>query len=259
MKKRYWFLSILCSLLSAGFVLLASWLPTQYQVPIFTYHAISPSWFEPLNNVRPERFCDQMAYLKRHGYKPLSMADFVAGLKSRRVFPAQSVVITFDDGYEDNYTAAYPVLKKYGFAATLFVEVAHLGMPGRLTWSQAKDMDAHGVAIESHVLTGAYLPLLAREEAVREITESRHILELELKRPVRFLAYPTGGFSEDVKQMVRQAGYTAAFTTNRGYDRDLRDLYEIKRIHIKDSDGDFQLWLKASGYYNLIRQSKNPF
>jgi peptidoglycan/xylan/chitin deacetylase (PgdA/CDA1 family) len=168
-------------------------------------------------------------------------------------------VVTFDDGYENNYLAAYPVLKKYSIPATIFVEVGHLGEPGYFSWQQAKDMNAHGIDIESHTLIGAYLPELPHEQAVHQITESKRVLEGKLGHPVRFFAYPVGGFSEDVKQIVREAGYEAAVTTNRGYARVPRDLYELKRIRIKDSDGDLQLWLKLSGYYNFFRGSKKPF
>jgi peptidoglycan/xylan/chitin deacetylase (PgdA/CDA1 family) len=259
MQKRYWALSIVCSLFSAVLVVLALWLPTQYKVPVMTYHTISPSSFEPLNNVRPESFARQMAYLKRQGYKVLTLAQFVDDIIAGRRHDRKSVVITFDDGYQDNYTAAYPVLKKFGFPATVFVEVDHLGNPGRLTWAQALQMDAGGVRMESHVMTGAYLPSAPPEKLVYEVTESKRVLEMELGRPVHFLAYPIGGFSEDVKRIVREAGYKAAFTTNRGYDRAGKDLYEIKRIRIKDSDGDLQLWLKLSGYYNLLRHSQKPF
>lgn len=259
MKKRFLFLSIFGSLLLAGFVLLALWLPKQYQVPILTYHSIAPAWFEPLNNVQPEHFVQQMAYLRQQGYVVLSLSQFIDAQRSGRAHDRKSVVITFDDGYENNYAAAYPVLKKYGFPATIFVEVAHLGTPGYFTWEQAKDMDVHGIDIESHTMVGAYLPELSHEEAVSEITESKRVLEKELGHPVRFFAYPVGGFSEDVKQIVRRAGYAAAVTTNRGYAWVPRDLYEVKRTRVKDSDGDLQLWLKLSGYYNFFRGSKNPF
>lgn len=258
-RKKYFVLSIVCSLLSAAVVLLALWLPGKYQVPVLTYHAIAPSWHEPLNNVRPQRFEKQMAYLKARGYRVLTLDELVQGLRSGARPFHRSVVITFDDGYENNYTAAYPVLSKCGFPATIFVEVGHLGRPGRLTWEQAREMLAGGIAIESHVMTGAYLPGLPREALMQEVLESKKVLERRLGRPVHFMAYPIGGFSEEIKRIVREAGYTAAFTTNRGYDRDALDLYELKRIRIKDSDGEAQLWLKLSGYYNLFRSSKKPF
>ncbi len=259
MKKRYWFLSILCSLFSAAIVLLAAWLPTRYEVPVLMYHALAPVWHEPLNNVQPGHFEQHMAYLKQHGYKVLALSEFVDEIKSGREHDRKSVVITFDDGYENNYTAAFPVLKKYGFPVTIFAEVGRIGAPRHFTWEEVKEMSRQGVDIQSHLMTGAYLPGVSREQAVYEMTESRRVLEMNLGRPVHFLAYPIGGFSEDVKQMARQAGYQAAFATNRGYDRTAKDLYELKRIRVKDSDGDVQLWLKLSGYYNLIRSSKNPF
>lgn len=259
MNRRSLFLSVICSLLSAVFVLLALWLPKQYQVPVLMYHSVARAWFEPLNNVQPEHFAQQMAYLKRAGYKVMSVADLIDEKASGRAHDRKSVVITFDDGYENNYTAAYPVLKEQGIPATVFVEVARLGTPGYFSWEQAKEMDAHGLAVESHVMTGAYLPGLPHGQVVSEVTQSKRVLEMNLGRPVRFLAYPVGGFSENIRQVVRQAGYAAAFTTNRGYGRVPRDVYEIRRIRVKDSDRDLQLWVKLSGYYNLFRSSKKPF
>jgi peptidoglycan/xylan/chitin deacetylase (PgdA/CDA1 family) len=259
MNKRYWVLSIFCSLLAAGFILLAAWLPKQYQVPILAYHAVAPEWFEPLNNVQPEHFDDQMAYLRKQGYKVLSLSDFIDVQRSGREHDRKSVVVTFDDGYENNYTAAYPVLKKYNIPAVIFVEVGHLEGAGYLTWQQAKEMNTNGIDIESHTLAGAYLPRLTHEQVVIQITESKRVLEDKLGHRIRFFAYPIGGFSEDIKQIVREAGYEAAVTTNRGYARVPRDLYELKRIRIKDSDGAFQLWFKLSGYYNFFRGSKKPF
>ena len=258
MKRKFWLFSIVCSLVSATVILLAVWLPVEYQVPVLMYHSVAASWDEALNNVQPEHFARQMAYLKQHGYKILSLAQFIDETRSGRMHDHKSVVVTFDDGYENNFTAAYPVLEQYGIRAAIFVEVAHLGNPGHLTWAQVKDMNAHGIDIESHVLTGAYLPALSHEQAVREITESKEMLQKELGHVIPFLAYPVGGFSEGIKQIVRAAGYAAAFTTNRGFQRVPRDLYEIKRIRIKDSDGVFELWLKLSGYYNFFRESRKP-
>ncbi len=259
MKKRFWVLSLVCSLLSAAFVILAAWLPARYQVPVLMYHSVAPSWHEPLNNVRPESFERQMKFLKDNGYRVLTVAAFVDTLASGGFFDQKSVVITFDDGYENNYTAAFPVLKKYGLPATFFVEVDSIGTEKFFTWAQVKELLANNMAIESHTFLGAYLPELPRDEQRRQITESRRILQERLAHPVLFLAYPIGGFSDEIKELVRQAGYKAAFTTNRGWDRRARDLYELKRIRIKDSDNAFSLFFKLSGYYNFFRSSQSPF
>ncbi len=259
MNKKYFTLSIASSVLSVLILFLALWLPARYQVPIITYHSVAPASAQPLNNVRLQQFEKQMAYIKKHGYKVLRLDDFIADLKAGKSPDHKSVVITFDDGYKDNFTAAYPVLKKNGFPFTIFVEVGNIGSPNRFTWEDAREMSAHGVDIESHLMTGAYLPDLPYKERVFQLKESKRLLEVELKRPVYFLAYPIGGFDDEGKMLVRDLGYKAAFTTNRGKDRKAKDLYELKRIRIKDSDLDAQLWLKLSGYYNLFRHSRNSF
>ncbi|MBF0330560.1 MAG: polysaccharide deacetylase family protein [Candidatus Omnitrophica bacterium] len=258
-RKNFLILSIACSCLSALIFLLGVWVPAQYQVPVLMYHSVAPYSQEPLNNVRLGQFEKQMAYIKNHGYKVLPLGQFVDGLKAGKDFDHKSVVITFDDGYKDNYTSAFPVLKRYGIPATIFVEVGHIGNSNRFTWEDAKEMSASGVDFESHLMTGAYLPDLPLEERISQLTESKRLLEVNLKHPVRFLAFPIGGFDEEGKMLVKKLGYEAAFTTNRGFDRSMKDVYEIKRIRVKDSDFDWQLWLKLSGYYNLFRSSKNPF
>ncbi len=256
--RRVFFLTG-CSLVIAGLVAFAFWLPSQYYIPIMAYHSVAPSWYEPLNNVQVGHFEQQMRFLRAHGYKPLTVDQLLARIRSGHRPAAGEVAIFFDDGYKNNYTTAYPILKKYGFPATIFVEVGHLGNPGHLTWDEAQRMDADGIAIQSHTMTGAYLPSLGPDALVQELTESKHQLEVRLGHPVDYIAYPVGGFSDSIKQLVRRLGYKAGFATNRGYDRTGKDLYELKRIRIKDSDGDLQLWLKLSGYYNLLREKKKPF
>lgn len=246
-------------LLLVGILVFVLWLPSQYYTPVMAYHSVASSWHEPLNNVQAANFEKQMSFLKARGYKVLTVDQFAENVRcGKRPVPGE-VVVSFDDGYRNNYTAAYPILKKYGVPATIFVEVGHLGDPGYLTWDDVRRMDADGIAIQSHTMTGAYLPGLRQDELLREVTESKRQLEARLGRTVDYIAYPIGGFSEDIKELVRQAGYKAAFATNRGYDRTGKDIYEVKRIRIKDSDGELQLWLKLSGYYNLFREKQKPF
>jgi peptidoglycan/xylan/chitin deacetylase (PgdA/CDA1 family) len=234
-------------------------LPGVYQTPVMMYHSIALVSSEPLNNVRPVSFARQMAYLKEHGYRVVSAAELARSVASGKGPVRHAVVITFDDGYQDNYAVAYPVLKGYAFPATLFAEVANIGKPGRITWDEARDMDRGGFSIASHTLIGAYLPDRSVAEQTRQLSESKRLLEQELGHPVDLFAYPVGGFSADIKARVRAQGYTAAFTTNRGYDRRSRDPFEIKRIRIKDTDDGLVLWFKLSGYYNLFRSAQAPF
>ena len=237
-----------------------SWLPGRYVVPIIMYHQVTHTDHPQPNWVSPENFEWQMAYLKDHGYDVIPLDDLVMSARAGKVLPRKSVVITFDDGYENNYTHAFKILKKYGFPATIFVPSDKVNTKGRLTWDQMKEMIASGIDIGSHTQTEAYLPDLPFERQQREIRSSRDTLEQNLGITVDHFAYPIGGFSEDIKAIVKEAGYKSASTTNRGYDRFNKDVFELNRVRFSDQDDrkDY-LWIKLSGYYNLFREAKNPY
>ncbi|MBF0620137.1 MAG: polysaccharide deacetylase family protein, partial [Candidatus Omnitrophica bacterium] len=103
------------------------------------YHAIgSPDLVSDLNNVDPAVFERQMAFLKEHHYRVIPVSEYADGIRAGKRFSHDTVVITFDDGYLDNYEKAYPVLKKYGFPAVIFVGVDNVGTKGRMTWDQLR-------------------------------------------------------------------------------------------------------------------------
>ncbi|MBF0386531.1 MAG: polysaccharide deacetylase family protein [Candidatus Omnitrophica bacterium] len=256
-----------CGVLAAAVIFLFFWLPGRYVVPVLMYHSISiaENQRDSANSVSPAAFERQMRFIKQNGYRVLTADEYAAITAAGGKFPAKSVVITFDDGVLDNFTQAYPVLRKYDLPALIFVPSAAVGGPAeqwawpRLDRAQMLEMSAHGITIGSHTVTHAYLPDLPLDTARREIVDSKRELERQLGRNVDYLAFPTGGFSDEMKLIARQAGYKAAFTTNRGRDRLNWDLYEIKRIRIKDADGAVVLLVKLSGYYNLIRDSQSPY
>jgi peptidoglycan/xylan/chitin deacetylase (PgdA/CDA1 family) len=128
-----------------------------------------------------------------------------------------------------------------------------------LTVEQIKEMIASGIDIGSHTRTEAYLPDLMVERQWNEIQASKAILEENLGITVDYFAYPIGGFSDEIKKIVQESGYKAACTTNRGYDRFNKDVFELNRIRFSDKDirQDY-MWIKLSGYYNLFRKGKSP-
>ncbi|MFC2340938.1 MAG: polysaccharide deacetylase family protein, partial [Selenomonas artemidis] len=136
------------------------------QVLVLNYHMVN-SMFISLA-VEPEDFDWQMKYLVDHGYHtitPDELYDFLAGTGE---LPERPVLITFDDGYVDNYTTAYPILKKYNLKATIFVVTGFLSKrKGYLTWDQLREMEQHGITIESHTVTHAPLPELS-DDRIRE-------------------------------------------------------------------------------------------
>jgi peptidoglycan/xylan/chitin deacetylase (PgdA/CDA1 family) len=255
-------LLIVVSAIVIGAVGFTFWLRDRYVVPILTYHHIGvPSGTKwRLLSVSQRSFEYQMSFLKRHGFQVISFDDLVEGIKKGQEFSRNTVVIQFDDGYEDNYTYAYPILKKYGFPAIIFLVSDKVGTPGFLTWDEIKEMERYNIAAGSHTRHHAYLPRMGLAQAGEEITGSKKIIEDHLGHAINYFCYPSGGFTEDIKGLVKLAGYKAAATTNRGKDRFNFDLYELKRIHMNNTDDHYSgliLWCKLSGYYNLFRQLKN--
>lgn len=231
-----------------------------YTVPVMMYHSISVAQNdrEYANSVSPDRFQYQMDFLRKHGYRVLSLDEYVEGRRAGNNFCCKSAVITFDDGLENNYTHAAPILRAYGFPAAFFVAADFSEREGYLNWEQIKELSRGGITIGSHTANHIYLPGVDRQTRIREITESKKILENVLGKTVHYLAYPIGGFNEEIKKIVREAGYKAAFATNRGYDRFNRDVFKVNRIRFKDSDRGIELRAKLSGFYNLFRKSKSP-
>jgi peptidoglycan/xylan/chitin deacetylase (PgdA/CDA1 family) len=207
-----------------------------------------------LNIVSPQSFDRQMGFLRNNGYHVISLDEYVRENTQRKKFPHNTVVITFDDGYADNYTNAYPILKKYHIPATIFLISDYVGKsPELLNWDQVKEMNAYGIDFESHTRHHVYLPSQTKAQIKDEIAGSKQAIEEHLGKPVYYIAYPTGGFSEEIKAITALAGYKAALTTNRGYDRFDIDLYELSRIRADNWDNDFTFASKVSGFYNLFR------
>lgn len=240
---------------------LAFWcgISNKYVVPIVMYHHVGYAQKPDKNTVSPEIFESQIAFLKKNKYRVIPLGEVVMAIKEKRNLPKQSVVITFDDGYEDNYTNAFPILKQYGFPATIFVITDIIGTSGQLTIGQMKEMLNTGIEMASHTQGHPYLPEQSSERQKKEIFESKRVLQESLGIPVRHISYPSGGFNEQIKTFVKEAGYEGACTTNRGFARLNEDEYELKRIRLSNQDNkELFLWFKLSGYYNFFRKSVNP-
>lgn len=255
MNKKIWLSVPIILLAVAGAVFW--WAPRHYVVPIMMYHHVNRVNPPQPDTVGPERFEWHMAYLKKHHFTVLPLGTFVKAVREGKPLPYKSVVITFDDGYEDNYTQAFPILQKYRFPATVFVVSDSVNTEGFLSTAQMKEMRAQGIDIGSHTRRHVYLPDAPREARREEIVGSKSRLEQELGVTIANFAYPTGGFDAEIQEFVKQAGYDGACTTNRGPDRFNRDVYALKRVRFSDQDNrtDY-LWMKLSGFYNLFRETK---
>jgi len=232
------------------------WMYPRYTVPILMYHYVNEHPWSL--SVTPQNFDRQMKYLRDHRYHAISLDELVAGLRQGRDFAHNTVVVTFDDGWADLYDNAFSILKKYHIPATIFVITQWTGGSSFLNWDQIREMAQHGIDFGSHMQRHSYIPGLVREGIIAEVTGSKKDLERELKKPANHLCYPSGGFTDEAKEIVREAGYLSAVTTNRGMDRYNHDLYELKRVKVTNSDAvkPFHFWAKLTGYYNLFRRTK---
>ncbi|MFA5350619.1 MAG: polysaccharide deacetylase family protein [Candidatus Omnitrophota bacterium] len=240
------------------------WLTPKYSVPILTYHSIGYGYGSFF--VAPENFIKQMEYIKKNGYEVITLDELVRGIKDKKVFKRNKVVITFDDGYKDNFEYAYPILKGFGFPATIFIitdfmDKGSVGGKTFLSWDEVIAMSKDKISFGSHTKTHFYLGAVKNEEAAfEEISGSKKAIEQKIGMPADYLSYPSGGFNEKIKELVADVGYKGACSTNRGFADFNSDVYELKRVKVTNSDmaKPLSFWIKLSGYYNILRKEKKP-
>jgi peptidoglycan/xylan/chitin deacetylase (PgdA/CDA1 family) len=258
MKKKFSVL-LLAVLISGGFYFF--WLSPRYTVPILMYHRIGDE--QGSFSVSPKNFTRQMEFLKKFKYRVISLEELVRSIREKKYIPKNSVVITFDDGYRNNFIYAYPVLKKLNFPATVFLISDFIDTkPEFLKWNEIMVMSKANISFGGHTKTHYYLGIPKDEKvAFEEISGSKKAIEKMTGLPADYFCYPSGGFNQRVKELVAQAGYQGACTTNRGFADYNSDVYELKRIKVTNSDAanPLSFWAKLSGYYNLFRKEKNPY
>lgn len=187
---------------------------------ILCYHRIDekPKQYTVLP---PADFRAQMAYLKKHDFNVVPLSQIVDAAQYGEKLSPRTVALTFDDGFKDNYTIAYPILKQYKFPATLFIYPQYISNGGAaLTWEQLKELAADPlIEIQSHTLTHANLVRMGRRQSAAayaaklegELRQSKAILKEKLNVDATLLAYPYGVYDAKVLAATRAAGYRAAF------------------------------------------------
>ena len=255
--KKTLILAVSLSILLAALYFL--WLSPRYVVPILMYHRFG---YDAGNSlfVTPENFFRQMSYLKTKGYDVIALDELVMGIENNKRFKHKTVVITVDDGHQDSYTYAYPILKEHGFPATIFIIANYIDNEEYfLTWEQIKAMSGNNISFGGHTKNEVYLPSIENSEILWDETAGcKQMIESMAGIPVDYFCYPTGGFTEQIKELLKKAGYKGACTTNRGLIGLNKDVYELKRIKVTNSDmtKPFNFWVKLTGYYNLFRRKR---
>ena len=220
-------------------------------VPILAYHNFSKSSANKMV-VSESAFEEQMKFLKENGYSVITLDQLLDFLDFKEQIPEKSVVITIDDGWKSNIDITFPILKKYGFPATLFVYTDFIGGKKALTWKQIKKLEEDGFDIQCHTKTHRNLTKLKREEPFNEyfrslqieISQPKRVIKSKLNKECIYLAYPYGTTNNLVIALLKRHGYRAAFTVNRGGNPLFVDNYRINRSVIY-------------GEYNLAEFKKN--
>jgi peptidoglycan/xylan/chitin deacetylase (PgdA/CDA1 family) len=227
---------------SPAFAPIATLLPTlpattalSGPVPILMYHyirTVDPA-SDPLGyalSVTPELFEQQMAWLHDQGYTPVRMDLLARCLGGEPICPERPVALTFDDGYEDAFSTALPVLQRYGFSATFYIISGFVGQAGYMTWEQLAGLRDAGMAIGAHTIDHLDLTSLDPTESNRQIVESKADLERALGISVQSFCYPTGLYDATIIEQVRAAGFLSATTTR--WDADYSDVLALPRRRV---------------------------
>ena len=189
-------------------------------VTILTYHDVKDKP-RSLMHVSPENFNRQMAYLKDNGYNVISLEHLYQFMNLERGLPEKSVIVTFDDGWRSVYTKAYPILKQYGFRATIFVYTDFLRGKGALTWDMMNEMSDNGMDIQVHSKTHEMkIPWKRKGETEQaysrrlrnELVMPKEMVEKRIGKPVEFIAYPYGQYDVTLIEKAREYGYNGGLT-----------------------------------------------
>ena len=202
--------------------------------PILEYHIVQEKNPDRAYayNVPPADFEQQLDYLEQEGYTTISIRDFLRAKKGLQELPAKPIILTFDDGYETNYTELLPILERRGLKATIFMVANDIGRERYLSWDQLKDIQHRGVEIGSH--TANHLPLTEMDiaKARDEAKLSKLLMEWNGMDTIYTLSYPNGKYDDEITQVLKEEEYLAAVTGDPGLNTFDTNPYLLQRINI---------------------------
>lgn len=238
----------------------------QDRIFILMYHRVN-SYRKNELSVTTTQFKRQLDWLISQGFRNMQMTELESGVVEK-IDSSPRLIFTFDDGYEDNYINAFPLLKEYGYTGIFYLPTNYIGTNKMysldiaesnrieqnriMNWSQVLDMLQEGMEIGSHTMNHTVLTRIFREDAKREIIESKKKLEQELQVEISSFCYPGGYYEKQHILWVKNAGYRSACTASPGIWRG-HDLYELPRVPILSSDIFFVFKQKLAGRMEWFR------
>lgn len=201
------------------------------RIPVLVYHRVG--YTADNLTVTPERFAADLEMLQQYGYCSISLELFQNFIDDKNVeLPDKPVLITFDDGYLDNYQNAYSILKAHGMIATFFIITDKLWTADRLNPERIVEMAQGGMSFGSHTVSHRRLGELSAAEVQDELLLSKGTLESVLGRSVTAVAYPQGSYNQNVIAIAEKLGYTTGFTVREGICVRESPDFELRRIPI---------------------------
>lgn len=199
-------------------------------IPVLMYHKIG----DDKDNdavIREDLFREQMKFLKDNGYNPLTMDQLYDYVVNGAAVPEKSVVLTFDDGYADTYSIVYPIMKEYGFAATVFINPGDVGT--RLTWDQIREMHKNGITISNHGFQHIEMGQLSEAKQIENITKAQEALAKEVGiKDNPWFCYPYGDKNEFTDAATKKAGIKMSMAMKSGWAHTGDNPYNILRVWV---------------------------
>jgi peptidoglycan/xylan/chitin deacetylase (PgdA/CDA1 family) len=241
-------------------------------IPILMYHSIADDVDDTVHPyfrtvTTPASFARQVEFLKQQGYDALTLSQATRMLDDPECAPerlAKKVVLTFDDGFRDFGTTAFPILERAGFSATVFLSTAYIDKPfltGRdcLRAADVKALCDKGIEFGSHSVSHRRLVELSRRELADEVAASKQAIEHITGRAVTLFSYPYRfpqenlGFTHMLGELLDDSGYQAGVTTTIGRSRSKDDRRFLPRLPMNDCDDARLLRAKLEGHYDWLR------
>lgn len=225
---------------------------TSVAVPVIVYHSVRPTYPGETFDVKryttePETLDKELAFLRDNNYHVISLDALSKYFDDGIPLPAKSIVLTFDDGWQSQYTYAFPLLKKYGLSATFFIFTNAIGHKNFMTWDQVKEMNLAGMDIGGHTKTHPYLTKITDPEILeKEITGGKQIIEEHIGHTIDTFAYPFGLYNASTTQAALSAGYRIARTSRPGIWHTEKSLLELTALYDQDSSALFSKFISTT-------------
>ncbi len=228
-------LTVIFALAGVGLLLYLRSLPAPQGFPILEYHRVTKTDNSDgySYNVPPPEFAAQMDYLVANGYTTITLIDFMKAKKGKFTMPEKPIIITFDDGYTDNFHELLPILTERKMKAVVFMITNNINEKGYLTWDELRALQENGMEIGSHSANHLPITTLDAEKADEEVRLSKLLMEWNGIKTVFAFSYPNGKY--DAKRdpvLLRDNEYLCAVTGDAGLNNEETDPYLLKRINV---------------------------